>query len=206
MKSGPIRIADKMQDIAFTSSIPLSRASAVSTGSKIYIGSTCKNNHSSYRFTVNGVCAQCTSDSTNLRIKSGRTKDYSVISNKNWNSSEKAENSKQKWKDKNPKWAWVVSAVGSARTRAKYKELEFNLTNDYIYAIAANHCPVLGIELTFGGTQRVSPTSASIDKIDPNKGYVIGNVAVISNKANIIKSNATADEIRKVADWLQRQG
>ena len=65
---------------------------------------------------------------------------------------------------------------------------------------------MLGIELTFGGTQRVSPTSASIDKIDPNKGYVIGNVAVISNKANIIKSNATADEIRKVADWLQRQG
>jgi phenylalanyl-tRNA synthetase beta chain len=42
--------------------------------------------------------------------------------------------------------------------------------------------------------------------VNPDRGYVVGNVAVISSKANIIKSNATADEIRKVADWLQLQG
>ena len=203
MKSGPIRIADKMQDTSFTSSLPSSRANALSIGSKIYLGSVCKNTHNSYRFTSNGVCAQCVSDSTNLRIKSGKTKNYRVISDKNWNASEKADTAKQRWKDKDPKWAWVVSAVGGARSRAKYKDLQFNLTNDYIYSITPDRCPALGIELTFGGTKRVTSNSASLDKIDPNKGYIIGNVAVISNKANIIKSNATANDIQKVADWLR---
>jgi hypothetical protein len=206
MNSGPIRIADKMQDVSFVSSLPKSRSDAFLFGSKIYIGAVCKNNHNSYRFTVNGVCAQCTSDSTNLRIKSGKTKDYSEIRNKNWNSSQKAISAKQQWKERDPVWAWIVSAVGGARTRAKYKNLAFDLTNEYIKSITPNHCPVLGIELTFGGTKKVSATSASIDRINPDRGYVVGNVAVISSKANIIKSNATADEIRKVADWLQLQG
>lgn len=202
MKSGPIRIADKMQDISFVSSLPKSRSDAINSGSKIYIGSVCKKGHNSYRFSVNGVCAQCVSDSTNIRIKTGKSKNYSSITNKNWNASEKGASAKQRWKEKNPKWAWVVSAVGSARTRAKYKNLPFDLTNEYIYDNTPDHCPVLGIELTFGGTGRVSATSASIDRIDPSKGYVVGNVAVISNKANIIKSNATAIEITKVANWL----
>jgi hypothetical protein len=37
---------------------------------------------------------------------------------------------------------------------------------------------------------------ASLDKIDPSKGYVIGNLQVISKKANAMKSNATIEELR----------
>lgn len=204
MRPGPIKILDKMQNQEFVSALPKNRSGAFASGSNIYIGSFCKRQHLSYRFTSNGACAQCLSDNTNLRIKSGKTKDYRKKINKNWNDSDKAITSKQKWKDKNPKWAWVVSAVGGARTRSKYKNLPFNLTNQYMYDNTPDYCPVLGIELTFGGTGRVSPNSASIDRIDPSKGYVIGNVAIISNKANIIKSNATASEISKVANWLSR--
>lgn len=42
----------------------------------------------------------------------------------------------------------------------------------------------------------------SLDRIVPSLGYVPGNVAVISHRANRIKSDATADELRAVADWL----
>jgi hypothetical protein len=37
----------------------------------------------------------------------------------------------------------------------------------------------------------------------PAKGYVKGNVAVISTRANRIKSNATYKEIQMVADWVK---
>jgi len=47
--------------------------------------------------------------------------------------------------------------------------------------------------------------TASIDKIIPELGYVKGNIWVISLKANLIKSNATPEEIRLVADAVDKK-
>jgi hypothetical protein len=62
-------------------------------------------------------------------------------------------------------------------------------------------CPVLGIPLSVGpnGGHDASP---SVDRIDPEKGYVSGNMCVISMRANRIKNNASPEELRRVADWL----
>ena len=46
--------------------------------------------------------------------------------------------------------------------------------------------------------------SPSIDRIDPSKGYTKDNVWVISRRANTIKSNATVDEVEKVAQGLRQ--
>lgn len=43
--------------------------------------------------------------------------------------------------------------------------------------------------------------SPSLDRLDCRKGYVRGNVEVISWKANRIKSNATVMELMKVATY-----
>ena len=43
-----------------------------------------------------------------------------------------------------------------------------------------------------------------IDRIDPKKGYVKDNIIVVSMRANRIKSDATVDEIRKVADFYEK--
>lgn len=48
------------------------------------------------------------------------------------------------------------------------------------------------------------PQSPTLDRIDPKKGYVPGNVAVISDKANAIKSNANYRQIGEVYKWLKR--
>lgn len=58
-------------------------------------------------------------------------------------------------------------------------------------------CPVLGLPLlrTRG---KVSPGSPSLDRIDNSKGYIRGNIRVISYRANSLKSNATIDEMTKV--------
>lgn len=64
------------------------------------------------------------------------------------------------------------------------------------------HCPILGIELNYfaEGRQENSP---SFDQIDAGKGYVRGNVQIISWRANRIKNNGTADEHRKIAEYLE---
>jgi UDP-N-acetylenolpyruvoylglucosamine reductase len=45
--------------------------------------------------------------------------------------------------------------------------------------------------------------SPSIDKIVPEKGYIDGNVQVISLKANVMKNNATPDDLRRFAAWIR---
>ena len=41
------------------------------------------------------------------------------------------------------------------------------------------------------------------NKIDPKKGSTKNNIVIVSNRANRIKSDATVDEIRKVADFYE---
>jgi hypothetical protein len=60
-------------------------------------------------------------------------------------------------------------------------------------------CPVLGMKLESGeGRGCHLPSSPSLDRIDPSKGYRRGNIRVISYRANQLKSNATLEELRAV--------
>lgn len=88
-----------------------------------------------------------------------------------------------------------------ARSRAKEKGLEFNISLDD--CTVPKTCPVLGIPLyqaKGGGPRDNSPT---LDRILPNKGYIKGNVKVISSRANTIKNNATIDEVEKVLKYMK---
>ena len=63
------------------------------------------------------------------------------------------------------------------------------------------HCPILGIELDYFAPN-IQENSVSFDQIDAGKGYVEGNVHIISWRANRIKNNGTAEEHRKIAEYL----
>jgi hypothetical protein len=89
-----------------------------------------------------------------------------------------------------------------ARKRAKKKGHEFSITLDDIHIPLS--CPVLLIELNYGVGKRTEH-SPSLDRIDNTRGYVKGNVAVISWRANRIKSNVTAVDLRNVANWMDDQ-
>ena len=89
------------------------------------------------------------------------------------------------------------------RGRAKNKEIPFNLTLDYINAIwpEDNRCPALGIPFVrhSGAGRHNSP---SVDKLNPALGYVKGNVAIVSHRANTIMHNAKPSEVMTVAKWF----
>ena len=89
----------------------------------------------------------------------------------------------------------------NAKKRAKKFGLDFNI--EVQDCEAPEYCPVLGIRLvsTNSGPSDNSPT---LDRINPAKGYVKGNVVVISNRANRIKNDATVEEMRRVADWFEK--
>ena len=83
----------------------------------------------------------------------------------------------------------------SSRRRAKEKGWEFNIDESDI--IIPTHCPILGIELISGGMGAQTFNSPSLDRIDSSKGYIKGNVRVISLRANMMKNDANLQEIQE---------
>ena len=63
-------------------------------------------------------------------------------------------------------------------------------------------CPLLGLSLRLN-TGVVGHDSPSIDRIDSTRGYVPGNVWVISHRANTLKSNATIAELEMLVRNLR---
>lgn len=92
--------------------------------------------------------------------------------------------------------------VTLAKQRAKKEGVPFAISDKDIKLV--NKCPVLGIEIKYGLT-KCSNNSPTIDKFIPSKGYVPGNVELISMKANRLKSDATIKEIGNIYRWLKRK-
>lgn len=93
--------------------------------------------------------------------------------------------------------------VDRAKRRAKAKGVPFALTAEDVHV--PTHCPVLGIELCADTNKKAhGPDSPSLDRLIPELGYVPGNVTVISNRANTLKRDATADELEAVASWVRQ--
>lgn len=102
---------------------------------------------------------------------------------KEWSSAEK-------W----PRHAWRM-----VRKRAQNKGLPFDLTPADL--VVPGVCPVLGTAFTFGPR---CPTNPSVDRKDNSKGYTRDNVRIISYRANQIKNDATAQELRAVIRYMEK--
>lgn len=64
------------------------------------------------------------------------------------------------------------------------------------------HCPILGIELSYEGLNLIN--GVSIDQIYPGKGYVKGNVCLMSIRANRLKNDGTALEHELIAKFMRQ--
>lgn len=88
----------------------------------------------------------------------------------------------------------------AARKRAAEAGVPCTITVKDIFVPDA--CPILGLELKVASGGVPADNSPSLDRRVPDKGYVPGNVAVISYLANRIKNNATAPQLRLIAGWM----
>ena len=77
---------------------------------------------------------------------------------------------------------------------------EFNLSVDDIQI--PEICPVLGIPV-FVVDGVMGDNSPSLDRLDPSKGYVKGNVNVISWRANNLKKDASTDELKLIIAYME---
>jgi hypothetical protein len=112
-----------------------------------------------------------------------------------------------KWQDKSviTKEGHISRIFNQRKAAAKKHEIFFDLELNDVINLAPDFCPVLNIKLSWGERNgKVTNNSPSLDKFDPKKGYIKGNIHWISFKANTIKSNATLEEIEAVANWMKQ--
>ncbi len=64
-------------------------------------------------------------------------------------------------------------------------------------------CPLLNIALKINQIKSEN-NSFSLDRIDNSKGYIPGNVWIISKRANWIKNNASIEELDTLVNNLKK--
>jgi hypothetical protein len=79
------------------------------------------------------------------------------------------------------------------KENSKRRNKEFDLSIEDI--IIPSHCPYLNIELSTTHEDNNSPNYYSVDRIDSSKGYVKGNIQIISRLANTMKNSATEEQL-----------
>ena|SRR5215469_4183543 len=87
-----------------------------------------------------------------------------------------------------------------AKHRAKQKGLPFTIKISDISI--PEFCPVLGIPLKRG--KKNSNSSPSLDRNIPFLGYTPENMTVISYRANVLKRDATVEEMERVLDYMKK--
>lgn len=91
--------------------------------------------------------------------------------------------------------------VSQKRARnKKVRNLEFSM--EWFHFSLPESCPCTGVKFNSNDWK----TCPSIDRINNLRGYVPGNIWVISAQANAIKSSATGDQIMMVYDHITRNG
>ena len=103
------------------------------------------------------------------------------------------------------KWAsrdWRQYLWSHAKQNAKKGNKEFSITLEDI--VIPDVCPIMGTQITQIHGQGRLKTNASVDRIDSSRGYIKGNVQVISRLANTMKSNATPEELVAFAKGVLR--
>jgi hypothetical protein len=93
----------------------------------------------------------------------------------------------------------------AALQRARKYSLEFSIMVADLLPLPT-HCPIFRTVLDYGGGKGkgYNPNAASVDQIIPSRGYVKGNIAIMSRRANSIKNDGTADEHIAIAMWMKR--
>jgi hypothetical protein len=89
---------------------------------------------------------------------------------------------------------WLQLRYGAWRRNRVFDE---NVTPAFIHEIDRPMCPILGIILTHSTGE---PSDWSVDRLNNQGGYAVGNLAVMSTQANAAKSNLSLENIEALSN------
>jgi len=99
---------------------------------------------------------------------------------------------------------WKVDAARllykNIKSRCKRIGKEFSIELEDI--TIPEKCPVFGFDLKREDRQTWM-CAPSVDRIDSSKGYIKGNVTVVSRRANILKRDATIGELEQLFNYYK---
>jgi hypothetical protein len=96
-----------------------------------------------------------------------------------------------------------------AKGRAKKKNITFKIDKEYLNSIYPknNMCPVLNIPFQLGFLSKIKKNkdyAPSLDRIIPEKGYVEGNLVIVSFVVNRVKNNVSIETLEKILDFYKK--
>lgn len=100
---------------------------------------------------------------------------------------------------------WRASMLSNAMHRAQRRGAKFDRAAlEELLDNAPDRCPVFGTLFAVRrGVRGVVDTAPTVDRLDNSKGYVRGNMCLISWKANRVKNDATLSDLTAVVTWLR---
>lgn len=114
-------------------------------------------------------------------------------------SAEKARKERERRKN-DWKYQPTVAMLNNSKQRAKKAGMKHTITIDDI--VIPEYCPVLGIKLDIGDRKKHG-NAPSIDRIDNAKGYIKENIMIVSNRANMLKNDATLEELIMMGNFYR---
>jgi len=176
------------------------RLIAKANGLKRYQGRPCIHGHIGIRLVKNNECINCKSIRESIRSRNKR-----ILLNKKVGRPRKYPDDIGPTKPKRTYFVpvtveehWILRSK-----RGNKRKQRSELSIEYYKSLIVDTCPYLNLKLTYDNFEgRMPDNYATLDKIDPNKGYVEGNVQIVSFRANTLKSNATLEELKLIVkNW-----
>ena len=102
----------------------------------------------------------------------------------------------------------VYSLFVRAKERAKKRNILFDIDKEYLKSIYPknNRCPILNIDFQLGFLNEIKKNkdyAPSLDRIIPSKGYVKGNLVIVSFIANRVKNNVSVETLEKIVNFYK---
>jgi hypothetical protein len=96
----------------------------------------------------------------------------------------------------------IKAKLSGIRNQCQQRGLAFNLdASDF----PTNPiCPIFGTQLSYDPDERDHLKKASIDRVNPSKGYTKDNVEIISLRANTLKNNVTKKELYALITYIDK--
>lgn len=97
---------------------------------------------------------------------------------------------------------YLIAKINSRKSSSKKAKIPFNITIMDLDPVPS-YCPIFPwLKIELNGPKFSVP---SLDRIIPNKGYIKGNVEIISWRANTIKNNASVKELIRLGDYAKER-